>query len=198
MENINKINAIVAEINAVNANENLTLEEKEARMKELMAELDSVAANACAEVGIDYNEVKENALKDNPEAREIVNKLAKDVCDKHMPRIQKAAEEALAAAKSLQRKPKLGERIAQGVVERVNTFRKSTTLDKVAVVFPIVAGCAYLLMRRKADQKALAAVGASYLAREGTEWVIKGFEYLEALNDQARKELAKMQAAAKA
>ena len=194
MENINKINAIVAEIKAVNADENLTQEEKDARMKELVAEIDNVASDACAQVGWDYNELKAEALKHNLEAQAIAHKLAKDVCDKHMPRIQKAAEEALAAAKSMQRKPKLGERIAQGFVERVNAFRKSTNLDKVAVLFPIFAGCTYLLMRKKADQKALAAVGASYLSQEAVKWILRGFEKLESLNDQARRELKELQA----
>ena len=197
MENINKINAIVAEINAVNADENLTLEEKEARMKELMAELDSVAANACAEVGIDYNEVKENALKDNPEAREIVNKILSDAKVKEsMDRIRKVVDEIPVSHR--RRKPSILKRMANVVVERINCFCSAKPEDKFAVALPILLGGAYILMRRKADQKALAAVGASYLAQEGTKWVIKGFEELEALNDKARKELVEMQAAAEA
>ena len=197
MENINKINAIVAEINAVNADENLTLEEKEARMKELMAELDSVAANACAEVGIDYNEVKENALKDNPEAREIVNKILSDAKVKEsMDRIRKVVDEIPVFHR--RRKPSILKRMANVVVERINCFCSAKPEDKFAVALPILLGGAYILMRRKADQKALAAVGASYLAQEGTKWVIKGFEELEALNDKARKELVEMQAAAEA
>lgn len=197
MENINKINAIVAEINAVNADENLTLEEKEARMKELMAELDSVAANACAEVGIDYNEVKENALKDNPEAREIVNKILSDAKVKEsMDRIRKVVDEIPVFHR--RRKPSILKRMAAVVVERLNCFCSAKPEDKFAVALPILLGGAYILMRRKADQKALAAVGASYLAQEGTKWVIKGFEELEALNERARKELVEMQAAAEA
>lgn len=197
MENINKINAIVAEINAVNADENLTLEEKEARMKELMAELDSVAANACAEVGIDYNEVKENALKDNPEAREIVNKILSDAKVKEsMDRIRKVVDEIPVFHR--RRKPSILKRMATVVVERLNCFCHAKPEDKFAVALPILLGGAYILMRRKADQKALAAVGASYLAQEGTKWVIKGLEELEALNDKARKELVEMQAAAEA
>ena len=197
MENINKINAIVAEINAVNADENLTLEEKEARMKDLMVDLDNVASNACAEVGIDYNEVKKNALKDNPEAREIVNKILSDAKVKEsMDRIRKVVDEIPVFHR--RRKPNIFKRMATVVVERLNCFCSAKPEDKFAVALPILLGGAYILMRRKADQKALAAVGASYLAQEGTKWVIKGFEELEALNDKARKELVEMQASAEA
>lgn len=197
MENINKINAIVAEINAVNADENLTLEEKEARMKDLMVDLDNVASNACAEVGIDYNEVKENALKGNPEARKIVNKILSDAkVQESMDRIRKVVDEIPVFHR--RRKPNIFKRMATVVVERLNCFCSAKPEDKFAVALPILLGGAYILMRRKADQKALAAVGASYLAQEGTKWVIKGFEELEALNDKARKELVEMQAAAEA
>lgn len=197
MENINKINAIIKQVNAVSSNENLTLDEKDAQYHELMQELDAVVAEACSTIDLDYASIKAKAIKELSETNSVAKKLMED------PKVKEALENMKETIKEIpvptrRRKPAVLTRIVGAVAERVHTFRKSNTADKLGVAVPIILGGAYLLMRRKADQKALAAVGASYLAQEAMKWVCKGLEELETLNDNARKELVEMQAAAKA
>lgn len=197
MKNIERINAIVKQVTEVSSNENLTKEEKDAQFCELMKELDAVFAEECATIDLDYDSIRAKAIKELSGTNSIAKKLMED------PKVKESLKNLKETIKDIpvpthRRKPAVLTRIVGAVAERVHTFRKSKPEDKFAVALPILLGGAYLLMRRKADQRALAAVGASYLAQEATKWAFKGLEELEALNDKARKELAEMQAAAEA
>ena len=77
MENIERINAIVKQVTAVASNEKLTQEEKDARVHELMQELDAVFAEECAKIDLDYDSIRAKAIKELSETNSIAKNLLK-------------------------------------------------------------------------------------------------------------------------